>query len=226
VTSPAGYTFKESRFSSHSALLARLPEPGQGKRVLDLGCAGGYLSRILAARGYQVTAVERAGGAGHDFPPSVHLIEADLDHGLPPLNGLFDWVLCADILEHLRHPESLLSQIRGVLAPGGHILASLPNSGNLYFRLVVLSGRFPQHDKGLFDRTHLRFYTWDGWHDLFCGTGFLIESAEPTGIPVGLAFPGREQRLDVRAAERLCYELARIWKRMFAYQFVLQAKPK
>ena len=226
MTSQAGYTFKESRFSSHSALLGRLPAPGVGKRVLDLGCAGGYLSGILAARGYQVTGVERAGGAGPDFPPTVQLIEADLDLGLPPLGGQYDWVLCADILEHLRRPESLLRRIHGVLAPGGRILASLPNSGNLYFRLVVLSGRFPQHDKGLFDRTHVRFYTWDGWMHLFQKAGFAIEAAEPTGIPVGLAFPGREKRLDVRAAERLCYELARIWKTMFAYQFVLQAKPR
>jgi len=217
------YTFKPSPYSSHSALLAWLPEPGRGRRVLDLGCAGGRMAAFLASRGYDVTGVERPGHAGSDFPREVCLVEADLEAGLPPLEGRFDFVLCADVLEHLRNPESLLRQIHGVLAPDGTLLASLPNSGNLYFRLTVLSGRFPQHDKGLFDRTHLRFYTWDGWRNLLETSGFQIGAVQSTGIPVGLAFPTRQNSLAVRAAERVSYELARAWKRLFAYQFVVQA---
>ena len=50
ATSP--YQFKASPYSSHTILLANLPEPGQGKRVLDVGCGDGYLGEILAARGY------------------------------------------------------------------------------------------------------------------------------------------------------------------------------
>ncbi|MBK5293857.1 MAG: class I SAM-dependent methyltransferase [Acidobacteriia bacterium] len=220
------YTFKESRYSSHSAVLAQLPQPGNGRRVLDVGCAGGYLAGILASRGYQVTGIERNGGTGPDFPKEVRLIEADLEQGLPTLDGPFDVIICADILEHLRRPDLLLRQLRALLARNGVLVASLPNSGNLYFRLTVLSGRFPQEDKGLFDRTHLRFYTWEGWQALFSGAGFGLQQVLATGIPVGLAYPGHESSLAVRVAERLCYDMARVWRTLFAYQFVVTVMPR
>ena len=134
-------------------------------------------------------------------------------------------MLCADILEHLREPESLLRQIRGVLAPGGRIVASLPNSGNLYFRLVVLSGRFPLHDRGLFDRTHVQFFTLDGWIEAFSSAGFRFESVLPSAMPFGLVLPGLADSFAVRALEWLSYKVARIWMRLFAYQFVVVAAP-
>lgn len=220
------YAFKASRYSSHSAVLAQFPEPGGGRRVLDVGCANGYLSGILASRGYTVTGIERSGGTGPDFPEAVALIEADLEQGLPPLNGPYDLIICADILEHLRRPDLLLRQLREVLAPGGMLVASLPNSGNIYFRLTVAMGRFPQEDKGLFDRTHVRFYTWDGWRELFSGAGLRFQQVQPTGIPVGLAYPGHESALAVRMAERVCYDMARHWRALFAYQFVVTAVPE
>lgn len=222
--STAHYTFKHSPYSSHAILPARLPEAGQGRRVLDVGCADGYLGTILAAQGYRVTGVERPGGTTADFPPSVELVEADLDAGLPRLHGSYDYILCADILEHLKDPLALLRQLAARLAPGGALVASLPNSGNIYFRWTILRGRFPSHDKGLFDRTHLHFHTWDGWLALFEAAGLRIDGVHPTGIPVGLTVPQLDGTLPVRMAERLSYELARAWMRMFAYQFVVVAR--
>ena len=193
--------------------------------MLDLGCGPGHVARILAERGYAVTGVEQVKAAG--FPERVRLVEADLDAGLPDLGGeRFDVILCADILEHLKRPEDLLGQLPGLLAPGGKLIASLPNSGNLYFRLNILAGRFPRHEKGLFDRTHLHFYMWDGWVELLAACGFRIEEVVSSGIPVGLQFPGFAEAAWVRVCERLCYDSARVWKRLFAYQFIVTARPK
>jgi SAM-dependent methyltransferase len=140
------------------------------------------------------------------------------------LDRQFEFILCADILEHLRDPAGILRQLRGLLRPGGVLIASLPNSGNLYFRLNVLAGRFPQHDKGLFDRTHLRFYMWSGWVELLQQSGWRIGSVQSSGIPVGLvAPPGWEDSVAVALAERVCYGLAKIRKTLFAYQFIVVA---
>ena len=220
----AGYTYKSSPYSSHTILLDALPSEGRGKRVLDIGCAAGYLAEILAGRGYEVVGIERPGGHGDRFPENSTLIEADLDRGLPPLPGRFDYVICGDIIEHLRNPASLLSQIGAVLEPDGRLVASLPNSGNLYFRLTVLAGRFPQDDKGLFDRTHLHFYMWKGWRDLFDSAGFRIDEKKVTGIPVGLALPSWDGTAPVRALEWLAFTAARLRPTLFAYQFAVIAR--
>jgi 2-polyprenyl-3-methyl-5-hydroxy-6-metoxy-1,4-benzoquinol methylase len=58
VEAAARYKFKAGRYSSHGLLLAEFPLHGEGKRVLDVGCAVGYLSAILADRGFKVTSVD------------------------------------------------------------------------------------------------------------------------------------------------------------------------
>jgi len=220
------YQLKDSPYSSHSLLLASLPPSGEGRRVLDVGCASGYLGAILASRGYRVTGVDSPGAARAGFPESIELLEADLDLGLPPLTGRFEFVICADVLEHLRRPALLLRDLRGILATRGLLAASLPNSGHAYFRWQVLTGRFPAEDRGLFDRTHLHFYTWRGWQDLFHDCGFRIETQRASGVPIGLALPKWEGSTAVRALERMSYESARWWKTMFAYQFIVTAAPE
>lgn len=223
VTAPTHYSFKASPYSSHSILLSRLPAPGRGRRVLDVGCGNGYLAELIAERGYEVTGIERPEGVSRQFPDSVRFIPADLERAIPAL-GRYDVIICADILEHLREPAALLRRLRTHLEPGGTFLCSLPNSGNIHFRLTVLSGRFPKEDKGLFDRTHVQFLTWDGWRELFAEAGLAIHAVEPTGIPVGLRFPSLESSFPVRAAEGVCYWMARIRKELFGYQFVIEAR--
>ena len=219
----AGYTYKASPYSSHTLLVDSLPAEGRGRRVLDIGCAAGYLAAMLAGRGYEVVGIERPGGHGDSFPENVELVEADLDSGLPPLRGKFSYVICGDILEHLRDPAKLLKQVVANLEPDGLLVASVPNSGNFYFRLNILFGRFPQDDKGLFDRTHLRFYMWKGWAELFATAGFQVEQRKVTAIPVGLALPKWDGTAAVRALESVAYAAARVRPTLFAYQFVVTA---
>jgi SAM-dependent methyltransferase len=220
------YEVKLTPFSSHVLLVASLPDLGSGKRVLDVGCGNGYLGKIFAERGYEVTGIEQRGGTNDRFPSVVRLVEADLENGLPELDGKFDYIICADVLEHLRNPLGLLTEIREKLAPGGFLIASLPNSGNVYFRLMILSGRFPQDNKGLFDRTHLRFFTWDGWRELLENGGFAIEKDVSSCIPIGLAAPSERDSFPILLAERISYEMAKVWKRLFAYQFIVTARAR
>jgi SAM-dependent methyltransferase len=217
----ARYRFKPGRYSSHGLLLSEFPNNGEGRRVLDVGCAVGYLSGILADRGFAVTSVD---WPNTPHPPTVEFAGADLDDGLPTLNGRFDYIVCADVLEHLRAPLELLKECRKLMAPGATLMGSLPNSGHAWFRWNVLRGRFPQHERGLFDSTHLHFYTWDGWVELFRRAGLRMESVRCSGVPVGLAFPKWSESMPVRMMERMSFESAKAWKKMFAYQFVVRAK--
>ena len=217
----SAYEFKPSRFSSHSLALGSLPEHGEGRWVLDLGCGAGYIGKLLVGRGYRVMGVDRGAGDGSRTSGDLAFVEADLNQGVPALGRTFDYILCLDILEHLYDPLKLLTEIKPLMKPGAKLVASLPNSGNLYFRMNVMAGRFPKHDRGLFDRTHLHFYTWSGWAQLFSRAGLRISSVRSTGVPVGLALGDTSP---VRALEALAYALAKIWKKLFAYQFVVTAE--
>jgi SAM-dependent methyltransferase len=221
-----GYVYKPYRYSSHTLLLEHFPAPGQGRRVLDVGGGEGYLSEVLASRGYSVVCVARPGSARADFPREVELLEADLDLDLPEPGLAFDCVLCGDILEHLRDPLRALQWLRGLMRPSGRVVASLPNSGHLYFRGNVLLGRFPAHDRGLFDRTHLHYFAWENWRRLFTDAGLSIESVKPTAVPIALALGSNPAGLAVRALESLSYALGLIRKTLFAYQFVVVARPE
>lgn len=210
------YTLKHSPYSSHMLMLSLLDPARDGKRLLDVGCGNGFLSLLLEQKGFVVTGIEHPLGFDERHPTIVH----DLELPLPPMPGPFDVIVIGDVLEHLRRPQELLEQLRPHLAPGGKILASLPNSGNIYFRLHILLGSFPEDDKGLFDRTHLHFWMWKNWQGLFVRSGYEVQLAEVTGIPVGLALPS------LSWLESVCYHFAHIWKNLFAYQFLTVAKPK
>ncbi len=132
-----------------------------GSRVLDLGAGDGSVALVLAAKGCQVTAVERdPEGVSAIKARGVHAIEADLDtldaSALP--RGGFDVVLLLDVLEHLVAPEAVLARARDWLAPGGRFLMSIPHVAHAAVRASLLLGQFPRTETGLLDRTHLHFF--------------------------------------------------------------------
>ncbi len=142
-----------------------------------------------------------------------------------PWREPFDFVVAGDILEHLPEPERALELLRPLLKPDGLLLVSLPNVANVTVRLGLLVGRFPSADRGILDRTHLRFFTRRTGRELLSSTGFRVVRETPTAMPVELALPplGRPPLASpVRAAARL---LAAAWPGMFGYQFVYEARP-
>ena len=128
-TTGSPYRYKASAYSSHTLLLESLPVPGAGKRLLDIGCASGYLSDLLAQRGFRVTGIESSAHAVENFPASVKLVHADLDNGLPPLP------------EPLARPAQLglwLEETRNDLEPAARSL--VPAIGTLIERLAARPG--------------------------------------------------------------------------------------
>jgi hypothetical protein len=72
----------------------------------------------------------------------------------------------------------------------------------------------------------LHFYTWAGWNQLFADSGLRIESVHVTSVPFERAFArANTSSPSLRAAEWFSVQLARAWKTLFAYQFVVIAAP-
>jgi 2-polyprenyl-6-hydroxyphenyl methylase/3-demethylubiquinone-9 3-methyltransferase len=116
----------------------------KAKRVLDLGCAGGFMAEAMAQRGAQVTGIDPAAGAiaaarahaareGHKITYDVGVGEA-----LPYRDGAFDAVVCVDVLEHVSDLNQVLAEVARVLEPGGIFLFDTINR-NALARFAVIT---------------------------------------------------------------------------------------
>jgi 2-polyprenyl-3-methyl-5-hydroxy-6-metoxy-1,4-benzoquinol methylase len=160
--------------TSHNQMLELV---GHNKRVLDVGCASGYMARVLAERGCDVSGVESDPDAAEEARPVLErLVVGDLDK-LDLVAELgerqFDIVLFGDVLEHLRDPLAVLRQARPLLVPGGSVVISVPNVGHGAVRLALLKGEWRYQELGLLDATHLRFFTHANLSELFRQAGFI-----------------------------------------------------
>jgi 2-polyprenyl-3-methyl-5-hydroxy-6-metoxy-1,4-benzoquinol methylase len=208
---------------SHRKLLE---EVAGGTRVLDVGCASGYIAALLTQRGCTVVGFERDPmaaelAAAHCSRVIVGDLESAEDRAALP--GGFDYVLMGDILEHLADPWSALSFLRGLLAPGGVAILSLPNVAAWPVRLGLLRGAFDYTETGLLDRTHLRFFTRRSAHELVERAGFEIERERFTHLerrpgPLRRALP-----LPMNLVDRA---LVRLLPGFFAQQFLLRLRPR
>ncbi len=177
MSQPGKYTqFDASPHSTHSLVVSLIPP---GARVLEFGCATGFMSEVLTTRlGCRVTGIEYSAEAGElarRHCERVFIGDAEtLDFKQLLGDERFDILLFADVLEHLREPDALLRRVSPLLTEQGAIVASIPNIAHGSLRLALLHGEFRYRDKGLLDNTHLRFFTRESVQDLFEDTGHVI----------------------------------------------------
>jgi len=217
----AHYQPKLDYASPHTAALALIPA---GARVLDLGCAGGYVGAMLRRqRGCRVTGVDC-------FPlgPGVELdafLRHDLNDGPPPVNMAdFDYVLLLDVIEHLASPETFVDRLRDALklAPKTKVLASTANIGFAINRLMLLSGQFNYGKRGILDLTHTRLFTFGSFRRLFEQGGFRVLDTRGIPAPFPLAFRNEKASRAVFAVNRWLIKLAR---GLFSYQIFFTLEP-
>jgi glycosyltransferase involved in cell wall biosynthesis len=224
-----GYDAKHREGSSHAALTRAVSQHAPG-RVLDLGCSDGAIASQLQHLGHHVTGVDIVARDGVKDVVD-RFVQADLDRGLPPdLGGPFDIVLAADVLEHIRTPDRILSEVRDVMAPGGSLLVSVPNFGHWYPRVRVALGRFDYDRRGILDRDHVRFFTQKSFERLVAASGFRIVHRTATGLPVEVVDRGGQgQSLATsrvtEALSRLEFAAVAARPQLFAYQLLYELTP-
>lgn len=132
--------------------------------VLDLGCGSGSLGQHLSTTrdctvdGVTLSEAEAAHARPHYRRVVVDNLES-CDLLATFAGSRYDFIVCADVLEHLSHPEQVLAACRQLLQPEGRLLISVPNAGYSGLIAELLEGEFLYREEGLLDRTHLRFFT-------------------------------------------------------------------
>jgi SAM-dependent methyltransferase len=160
---------------------------GRGKRVLDLGCRSGALTRHFldgnSVVGLDVDPVALGKAAALGIEP----VQANVEEPLPFDDSSFDAVVAGELFEHLQFPDALVGEIRRVLRPGGVLAGSVPNAFRVQSRLRFLRGRPPENDP-----THLRMFSPDAVRVLLSG----LEDVELSFVG------GRYARLSARLFAR------------------------
>jgi SAM-dependent methyltransferase len=161
----------------------------------------------------------------------------------------FDILVLSDILEHVSDPLDVLARHLRFLAPGGHVLISLPNIAIWNVRLALLFGRFEYQDTGTLDRTHMRFFTRRSVRAFFEQAGLEIRgsrispgiarpfvplvkriyalrgSATPAGDDSSSIMDSAPYRFYVRWLYPVEHAICRLWPGLFAFQLVTLARP-
>jgi methionine biosynthesis protein MetW len=159
--------------------------PLSARRILDLGCSAGALGAAVKERqgalvvGVEVNAEYAAAARKRLDRVVVSDIEMFLRESRPE-ESPFDCLIAADVLEHLVNPWEVLDRAVGLLQPGATVVISLPNIAEwsgLY--RMLRTGRWPRDDEGVFDRTHLRWFTRDDALDLLQQAGLRPVVVEP-----------------------------------------------
>jgi 2-polyprenyl-3-methyl-5-hydroxy-6-metoxy-1,4-benzoquinol methylase len=155
-------------------------------RVLELGCACGATlleikNRYPNAELYGIEMNEGAVAIGRQFA-DIRSANAELPLDYP--EQFFDYVITADVLEHLVDPWLVVANIRPHLKETGTVIASIPNIMHVSVMRDLLNGRFRYQDAGILDRTHLRFFTLSEIDSLFAGAGYGPRNYTATTVPI------------------------------------------
>jgi len=198
------YQYSDDVHSSHHKILDLV---GEGKKVMDVGCSRGYLAAKFKEKGCFVLGIEsdpQSALIAKEFCDELVTGDVEQLDKLKYPENYFDVIVFADVLEHLKHPENVLINLKKYLKKDGRIIASLPNIARIDIRMKLLLGKFDYEEGGILDKTHLRFFTLKNAKKLFINCGLNIES---------IAFTASASRF-------------KIFPELLAFQFVIVSKIK
>jgi methionine biosynthesis protein MetW len=199
-----------------------------GSHVLEVGCGSGTIIRYLQHhKGCRTIGVEpspqMAAAARHD---QLIIYEGDINSQAtmtalkehPP----FDYIIFADVLEHLKDPWETVHLVTPLLKPAGRILVSIPNVAFWRLRLNLLFGRWRYTEGHLMDHTHLRWFTRQTIQELFLTSGYRVIEVQNRWVPL----PGHRLWQRIPGHQKIYKRLVDRWPGLFTYQFVVTAELK
>ena len=198
--------------------------------VLEIGCGEGALAAAYKLRNPRAryTAVESHPHSAHVARARVdQMVEAnfcEMDARALAALGTFDAIVLGDVLEHLPDPWEALRRLHALLRPQGCLVLSVPNASHWSFMAELICGRWPARDSGLFDRTHLRWFTLASLQQVLTDTRFALMRARPRVFLLDRAGADRWIPALAEAAERVGADRAAFERGARTLQWVVCAR--
>lgn len=187
------YDFKLD-LESKNSLSMILSYVKKNSRILEFGCANGRMTKYLK----------------ENLACSVDIVEIDYEAGkeaakyankkcLGEIEGnienykwydilseeRYDYIIFADVLEHLYCPAKVLRKCMDLLKKDGKILTSIPNIAHNSIIIGLINNKFTYTDVGLLDNTHIRFFTEESFVSMIENIGLFVVLEEALIAKVG-----------------------------------------
>jgi SAM-dependent methyltransferase len=212
---------KISKNSSHSKIARFLNddiELGVPASILDIGCAKGELRDLITSNSVRYLGVEPfLADFQFALDKGLHVVNSTVEDFVAEINEKFDYIVLADVLEHLQDPTSILRYCHELLKPNGKVLISVPNVAHFSTRLTLLFGIWNYTDRGILDRTHLRFFTKKSFNQEINKCDFRYVKFMSTPIPLEVLFPNLNKHF-FRFLDNMIYLPTLLYPKLFGYQ--------
>ncbi|MBC7475603.1 MAG: class I SAM-dependent methyltransferase [Candidatus Sericytochromatia bacterium] len=153
--------------------------PYQASNILDIGCATGNFGKSIKQRQKaHVTGIEinqKIAQIAKQNIDDVYI--GNVESQVLLLNdNSYDCIVLADVLEHLKNPEQILTQLSKKITDQGLFLISIPNFSNYHVIDKIIFGKFAYQSSGILDKTHIKFFTKSSIIDMLNNIGLEIQS--------------------------------------------------
>lgn len=172
------YDIKEELTVSDSCLCFLTPNA----TVLEFGSATGYATRYMIKKyNCTVTCIEKIpemAEIGRKIAHKMIVADIEADEWENQIDCTYDFIIFADVLEHLLNPEKVIARVKRFLKADGFILTSIPNIGHNAIIMSLRNGKFRYTETGLLDNTHIHFFTREGIFEMFNKNGLNCNAEE------------------------------------------------
>lgn len=189
-------------------------------RGLDLGCGEGNVTIPLASLGYRMVGVDISADeiekakSKQTLPDDPVFYVGDAENFAS--EETFDFVVCSEVLEHVKHPGVVLSLINKALRQNGPLIVTVPNGFGLYsllhdsFRNKIVYRIFPRAGRS----AHAQVYTLARITNLIGEAGFEVLQIRHSDFISFLPLLNKSAKVcyyDCKLADKLPHSMVSGW---------------
>lgn len=149
----------------------------RNSKVLEIGPSVGYMTKYMTnTLNCAVTCIEideESASSAKNFCQKMIVGDIDIIDLNKELDEEYDFIIIADVLEHLYRPDKVLNKLKEFLKDDGEIWISTPNISHFSVIDELIKNRFKYNGYGILDNTHIRFFTMESLLEMVHKCGYL-----------------------------------------------------